>query len=440
MNKQYQNNLFDIFDEIMTAEIVIMNKSVVALAADSAVTIRTPDAHAKVFHTANKIFTLSKFAPVGIMISDEAVIMDVPWEIIIKSYRNELGKERFDTIEEYCNDFWRFVNEFSFEEEAERRYIDRIAYWVFQDLRNNLDAWVEKKLRQNAKIPVEETFVYLVSLIHSHALQWKQESEDEGVHDHNTVAQLCDKYQNTLLGFAKSCFENYPLTEEIYAQLCYIVIHVANVGIRFSGIVIAGYGENEYYPQCRSFGVGGVISKKTTIFKEQQYAIQAGTRSSIIPFAQDDAVRTFIDGVSPYLAGFMEQHFGKFFVEHHGTLIDGLSEDDQQKFKKLLSQIYQSAYKSGMEKFQQARIDKILQATEYGNKDELAKMAETLVHLESFGKQVVLDEETVGGPIDVAVITKGDGFIWMKRKHYFPAELNHHFFRNYFLFNETEEE
>jgi hypothetical protein len=43
-----------------------------------------------------------------------------------------------------------------------------------------------------------------------------------------------------------------------------------------------------------------------------------------------------------------------------------------------------------------------------------------------------MDPETVGGPIDVAVISKGDGFVWIKRKHYFVPELNHHFFANYF--------
>jgi len=45
---------------------------------------------------------------------------------------------------------------------------------------------------------------------------------------------------------------------------------------------------------------------------------------------------------------------------------------------------------------------------------------------------VTIGAETVGGPIDVAVISKGDGFIWIKRKHYFKAELNSQFFSNYF--------
>ena len=77
-------------------------------------------------------------------------------------------------------------------------------------------------------------------------------------------------------------------------------------------------------------------------------------------------------------------------------------------------------------------IEPVVKATAFLNKAELAAMAETLVNLVSFRKQVTMEAETVGGPIDVAVITKGDGLIWIKRKHYFQPELNHHFFSNYF--------
>ena len=59
-------------------------------------------------------------------------------------------------------------------------------------------------------------------------------------------------------------------------------------------------------------------------------------------------------------------------------------------------------------------------------------MAEALVSLTSFKRRVSADAETVGGPIDVALISKGDGFIWIKRKHYFKPELNYTFFQNYF--------
>ena len=65
-------------------------------------------------------------------------------------------------------------------------------------------------------------------------------------------------------------------------------------------------------------------------------------------------------------------------------------------------------------------------------KDELAAMAEALVNLTSFKRKVSMQTETVGGPIDVAVISKSDGFIWIKRKHYFEPELNPQFFANYY--------
>lgn len=61
-------------------------------------------------------------------------------------------------------------------------------------------------------------------------------------------------------------------------------------------------------------------------------------------------------------------------------------------------------------------------------KDELAEMAEALVNLTSLKRRVTPEAETVGGPIDVAVISKGDGLIWIKRKHYFSPELNFRYF------------
>ena len=51
-------------------------------------------------------------------------------------------------------------------------------------------------------------------------------------------------------------------------------------------------------------------------------------------------------------------------------------------------------------------------------------MAESLVNLTKFRRRVTPERETVGGPIDVAVITKGDGFVWIRRKHYFDPALN----------------
>lgn len=57
-------------------------------------------------------------------------------------------------------------------------------------------------------------------------------------------------------------------------------------------------------------------------------------------------------------------------------------------------------------------------------KDELAAMAEAFANLTKFRRRVTPVAETVSGPVDVAVITKGDGFVWIRRKHYFAPEIN----------------
>lgn len=68
--------------------------------------------------------------------------------------------------------------------------------------------------------------------------------------------------------------------------------------------------------------------------------------------------------------------------------------------------------------------DPIMSIVELLPKEELAEMAEALVNLTSFKRRVSPEAETVGGPVDVAVISKGDGLVWIQRKHYFSSEFN----------------
>ena len=74
----------------MTAIVGVLNKHAVAIAADSAVTI----GGTKIFNSANKIFALSKRAPVAIATYNNANLNNVPWEIVIKEYRKYLGTRK----------------------------------------------------------------------------------------------------------------------------------------------------------------------------------------------------------------------------------------------------------------------------------------------------------------------------------------------------------
>lgn len=92
----------------MTAEVAILNKTAVALAADSAVTTGLPGRE-KIYTSANKIFTLSKFAPVGAMIYGHIEHCSIPWEVLIKEYRARIWKRRHGLLADYTRDFRSFI-------------------------------------------------------------------------------------------------------------------------------------------------------------------------------------------------------------------------------------------------------------------------------------------------------------------------------------------
>lgn len=83
----------------MTAEIAVLNRFGVAMAADSAVTIGHRGD--KIWTSADKLFQLSEANPLGIMIYGSADFCGLPWETVIKSYRQVRGNKSWGTVQEH---------------------------------------------------------------------------------------------------------------------------------------------------------------------------------------------------------------------------------------------------------------------------------------------------------------------------------------------------
>ena len=49
----------------------------------------------------------------------------------------------------------------------------------------------------------------------------------------------------------------------------------------------------------------------------------------------------------------------------------------------------------------------------------MAELAECLVDLTGFQRILTFEQEGVGGPVDLAVISKSDGFQWLSRKSWY---------------------
>jgi hypothetical protein len=141
----------------MTAEIAILNRNAVALAADSAVTLQLPEGP-KIYQS-NKLFTLSKYRPVGLMIYGSADLMGVPWETIVKQYRSQLQRGSFATLPEYGKNFLTFIERNSIffpPDQQEEHCINQVLAWLHR-LTIRLSRAVKEELK--TKKPITATRV-----------------------------------------------------------------------------------------------------------------------------------------------------------------------------------------------------------------------------------------------------------------------------------------
>ncbi len=206
-----------------------------------------------------------------------------------------------------------------------------------------------------------------------------------------------------------------------------------------SGVVIAGFGGDDVFPSLVHCTLEWLIDGSLKWKQLEATTIDPLSNSAtIIPFAQREMVDTFLSGIDPVYKGTILQALEQILRTSADQIFQQLPDSIPQKGalnKKLTDNVPEliRAFSEQLENYTRHRhIAPVMNAVGALPKDELAAMAESLVNLTSFKRRISTDAETVGGQIDVAVISKGDGFIWIKRKHYFEASKNPQFVANYY--------
>lgn len=94
----------------MTAEIAILNRAAVALAADSALTV----GKGRVWKNANKLFHLAPGLDIGVMVYGNGSFCEVPWEVVVKEFRSRVSRRSFVTVSDCVDEFLCFIHAFQF--------------------------------------------------------------------------------------------------------------------------------------------------------------------------------------------------------------------------------------------------------------------------------------------------------------------------------------
>jgi len=433
----------------MTAIVGVLNSRAFAIAADSAVTV-TGNNGKKVYNRSNKVFTLSKIHPVGIAIYSSADFLGIPLETIIKLYRQNLREKHFDKIEDYKQNFLTYLKSLVADVSPEMKR-DNFYAFCGQSYHPLVKALMEKLATMNLQglQPQEIEAQYDDSVTAAIAEQravidkldktnyiTKDFAEFKAAHQ----VQLTD-IANYILGKIREKDPAYNLKQaniNTLEDLFYQMINVQWIFETLNGLVFFGFGEMVMYPVTAQVLIGSTICDIPRIRSMGEVKILPGVlNSSINPYAQSDVTNTVLTGVDPNYINEMEKSIRSSFGDVSTEIAPHIDPAKLPAVTSAINNISEALIKK-LNEFQFSTITgPLLDILAHMGKEDMAELAESLVNITSLKRKFTSSDssdESVGGPVDVAVITKGDGFIWIKRKHYFNMENNTGFSEKYLKF------
>lgn len=425
----------------MTAIVGILNKRGAVMAADSAVTV-TNGGKTKIYNTATKIFRLSLENPVGVMIFSSSEFMGTPWDVIFKLYRDTKGKQSFYKLKEYAQSFMAFLkaeNYFSSIKSQRDYFISELSNFYY----TIKDEILEQYQARTAGLSDEEAAdidsdAIIHELLEAELKRVSKMYEEQGVnpefedytmdnmrsygHDlFDDLMDLCkeDQLPTDMRELWESCFHTYICSLHYY---------------KGTGIVLVGYGNQDIYPSLLPIYISGAFDHRMRYYLDEESAevITNDNSSSICPFAQKDVMMTLMKGCAPDFFDKLDSVYDESVTAIRQKIKEemknaGASEEMLSKIDEIdLSDQKDNFGKSLSDYMQEEYVEGIIEAVESFNIEDMANMAESLIAVTNLQRHISSSDESVGGPIDVAVITRSEGFVWVKHKEWFRQDLNPH--------------
>jgi hypothetical protein len=203
-----------------------------------------------------------------------------------------------------------------------------------------------------------------------------------------------------------------------------------------TGLVVAGYGKDGLFPALVQYEIDGFVLGRLRYSERERVDIANDAEPvKIITFAQTDISSRFLDGIDPDMVTEIEECLLGGLGEMRDSMttegVTGGSRSFDDSFdacgQKLLDLVMDT-----LEDLKEKNNREFKETVSAMPKQEMAYFAEALVNTTSMKHRVSSQRETVGGPVDVAVISRHDGFVWVKRKHYFEGDLNPRYFERKF--------
>ena len=407
----------------MTLIVWVGNKDALAFAADSVGSV----GH-KTF-IVNKLFEISDNDPVWVAIAGSADFMGISLETIIKEFRKSILNRREGSLFDYVKLFLEYVKNADYlKKTTNEELIEILISSLFQTLQKRIDsvvsnAWddpkfVDKELGEQNRILTERSEAAVTDFLKDFLAKLRQEARNlcwvENVSENiDTILPIVNQKDFASV-FCPGGSENFKM----FMQIILLSLQTDStliMCIDYSKLIFFGFWEKDYFPKVCTINLFQKLEKTILYSKEEEVEIK---KSFIEPYAQSDDVWTSILGIWDNTVIRLEQILNEKLqnLEKNNIIKQGGRQEILQAIGESLRFIRQETG------------EPLHQAVSLLSKAELWKIAENFVGIGSMKKRINMGYETIWGPIDVAVVTKADGFVWIKRKFYFDPDINYNYF------------
>jgi hypothetical protein len=409
----------------MTSEVCIMNRQAAVLAADSATTVSRwaeGKLETRYFKGANKIVQLSHHHPVGVMIFNSAELLQVPWELLIKGFRDHLQEKAFNELEGYAQEFftWLDGNARYFPEPVQQEAFNSAAQSAVLGLALDID---QKQDEDAKRAAFDQAIEARRDKLETMPAPPRLDAEKLPT----LIAALRGPLSESLQGLLSNVGFVLPGDPAALAEVA-ITDAFKTPSDKFgtAGLVFAGYRDHAIFPAMIEYRSSGMVSGTAIMEEVSRSTIDHDRPAALNAFAQTSMADTFHMGFSEDVYNALMSALVSKLGDFAGKLAEALGADLQTLAN--FGEIVEEARKGISEEwFNRAReehaypLRRVLGALPV---DEMAELAETLVNLQSLKEKVTKPSESVGGPVDVAIITRHEGLVWVKRKKFFETEMN----------------
>lgn len=425
----------------MTSVVGILNKRGVALAADSAVTRNRYKENGfdsqkvtKCTKNGNKMVRLSNAVPVTVMFTGNAAFLGTPWDVIARRYRQKRGEIAHATVEDAVNDFFRFISEnpVFWDQEAVNNFMNSVMSKAFYNIVERMHE--EKKRDEKGSLLHPEDFKKtFIRKCRTDKLRPTVMGECP-----HFVGYSLDAFREQVsyimdIFFIEKGFDNYPddLLSEIrlyFEEDILSIISARYEAGHFSELVFSGFGAEQECPSLIPVCVHGGFDFRVNYHYSDEDVVNISDKRpvAICPFAQTDVIKSILRGIHGdwsqravdmlrhMISADSDDIFGGFLTPVPKGFRDKLDEID-------VDDLYKQFIEEGLQMCDETQKEWEKSLKDY-DLEEMAALADSLIDLTGFQRVLTFSQEGVGGPVDLAVISKADGFTWIRRKNWYHKD------------------